>query len=174
MFLFINLMSTCTSWNAAVFLISSNGIIGKGSSEETWMTLCCGMLWDPWHLRCYSSFKLQLWPGSHASWAFSCSIAPMSCLATTGVTGVFMPGDVLYYWTMNDRYTSLHHIQILICHLHPLAFRSSEVVEICSNTWNCAICQHHRVAANKALHRRCSRVWCCHGTYFFKCCDWER
>lgn len=42
------------------------------------------VLWAPFHPRCYNSFKLQLWPGSHASWAFSFSIAPMSCLATTG------------------------------------------------------------------------------------------
>lgn len=30
------------------------------------------------------------------------------------------------------------------------------------------------LAANKALHRRSSRVWRCCGTYFFNCCDWER
>ena len=30
------------------------------------------------------------------------------------------------------------------------------------------------LAADKALHRRSSRVWCCCGTCFFNCCDWER
>ena len=98
------------------------------------------VLWAPFHLRCYNSFKLQLWPGSHASWAFSFSIAPMSCLATT----VFFSGDNVLPWN-----TSLHHIQILICHvLHPLAF--SRPVR--------------SLAANKALHRRSSRVWCWYGT----------
>lgn len=107
------------------------------------------VLWAPFHLRCYS-FKLQLWPGSHASWAFSFSIAPMSCLATTG----FFSGDNVLPWN-----PSLHHIQILTCHfLLPLAF--SRPVR--------------SLAANKALHRRSSRVWCCCGTSFFNCCDWER
>ena len=134
MFLFINVMSTYTSWNAAFFwfLPITKGIFRRDMNDV--------VLWAPFHLRCYNSFKLQLWPGSHASWAFSFSIAPMSCLATT----VFFSGDNVLPWN-----TSLHHIQILICHvLHPLAF--SRPVR--------------SLAANKALHRRSSRVWCWYGT----------